>query len=465
MGKVQSSKSKGKRKVMVIYIVLAAFEAFITLPGCNQYNTNGIASNKTPPGVPYHDGAGEETDIHVAHDDNTHAMPSDNDAKYNYKLDVDSSNAISLNNYKLELGMRHNCVVNTKGELFCWGCNQQGQLGNGITDKDTPEFQMIPFRIGTDSDWASVSGGYGHSCGIKKSGELYCWGGSLAKCFFDDEEIEKKREAEDWGSPPLRLGKESDWETISSGGFHVCGIRAGGRLFCLGNNEEGAIGDGTMKSKYSPVMIGSYLDWKAVVASKYHTCGITVNGDLYCWGYNKYGQIGDGTKKNRLSPVRVGKDFKWKYVARSGVHTCAIDTSGYLYCWGYNKWGQLGDGTNEDKLKPTRVGDDSDWESVTGGYYHTCAIKTNGELYCWGDNAFGRLGDGTRMGKNTPVRIGLDTDWISISAAEDYNCAVKKDGRLFCWGGNACKQFGLKTDPDGFLYAASQLVPLFIMQL
>jgi alpha-tubulin suppressor-like RCC1 family protein len=361
-------------------------------------------------------------------------------------------------NYHIEMGLFHNCVVNAKGELFCWADNEYGQLGDGTTND-----QEKPLRIGTDSDWAFVAGGSGHTCAIKRNGALYCWGGYVGNyLLYDYEEIKRKWLQDDWGSHPVRVGNDMDWEMVSSGAWHVCGIKGNGELYCWGTNTMGQVGDGTKVDKHAPVRVGTDSDWNLVAVSFFHTCAIKMNGDLYCWGENKDGKLGDGTKENRLLPVRIGADHTWEKVSRSGSHTCAIDAKGELFCWGDNTFGQVGDGTNENRSVPTRIGSDSDWEEVAGGSLHTCAINKSGELYCWGYNNGGQLGDGTLNNRNIPFKIGQDADWTTISAASDYTCAVKIDGRLFCWGVDTCGQFCTKG--IGELYG-KQLVPLFIMNL
>jgi alpha-tubulin suppressor-like RCC1 family protein len=61
--------------------------------------------------------------------------------------------------------------VKHDGSLYAWGENDYGQLGNGTTtDKD------FPIRIGSDSDWTSISAGDYHSLALKQNGSLYSWG-------------------------------------------------------------------------------------------------------------------------------------------------------------------------------------------------------------------------------------------------------------------------------------------------
>jgi alpha-tubulin suppressor-like RCC1 family protein len=74
---------------------------------------------------------------------------------------------------ELDAGFQHTCGVTTDGAGWCWGWNDQGQLGDG-TDETTyfpePKFSDLP---GT---WADVAAGFFGSVGTKGSGTAWSWG-------------------------------------------------------------------------------------------------------------------------------------------------------------------------------------------------------------------------------------------------------------------------------------------------
>lgn len=205
-----------------------------------------------------------------------------------------------------DVGYDHQCAVSA-GSLYCWGVGFFGKLGNGSNTNLT-----APTKVGVDS-WTSVAVSSDASCGIKADGTLHCFGfgytgidqqGSattwtridgtpLGQTYFGLQGASLHRW--DFVVPPASSGAENDWTAIAAGTDHVCGIRAGGTLWCKGQNRHGQLGDGTLEARANVVQVGAANDWVSVTAGAYGTCGIRGAGDLYCWGSNDYGEIGDGT--------------------------------------------------------------------------------------------------------------------------------------------------------------------------
>jgi len=76
----------------------------------------------------------------------------------------------------------------------------------------------------------------------------------------------------------------SDWRVVAAGGFHTCGIKVTGRLFCWGRNVEGQLGNGGTATTFPiPLRVaGGATDWTQVSVGAYHTCARRSTGRLYC---------------------------------------------------------------------------------------------------------------------------------------------------------------------------------------
>lgn len=85
-------------------------------------------------------------------------------------LDFYGDASVCLTVTQVSAGGYHTCAIMSDGTLWCWGRNDAGQLGDGTT---TP--RLFPVRVGSETEWTSVSAGADHTCGIR-SGSLFCWG-------------------------------------------------------------------------------------------------------------------------------------------------------------------------------------------------------------------------------------------------------------------------------------------------
>jgi alpha-tubulin suppressor-like RCC1 family protein len=95
----------------------------------------------------------------------------------------------------------------------------------------------VPIQIGSSSDWSIISRMSLFVCGIK-SGELYCWGSNILGQLGNG--------TNGYGSntdTPEKIGEFSNWTDISTGAGHSCGIRDS-KFYCWGSNGDGQLGNG-----------------------------------------------------------------------------------------------------------------------------------------------------------------------------------------------------------------------------
>jgi alpha-tubulin suppressor-like RCC1 family protein len=73
----------------------------------------------------------------------------------------------------LDGGTRHSCAVTEAGAVDCWGANADGQLGTGDT-RNATEPQRVTALAGLPVRALALAGNT--SCALTRAGELYCWG-------------------------------------------------------------------------------------------------------------------------------------------------------------------------------------------------------------------------------------------------------------------------------------------------
>jgi alpha-tubulin suppressor-like RCC1 family protein len=217
---------------------------------------------------------------------------------------------------------------------------------------------------------------------------------------------------------------------VVAGSLHTCAIKASGQLYCWGN----IYGEQSVTNSTRPLAITGGLSFTGVSGIWDHNCGVTQGGGAYCWGTNTIGRLGDGTLTNHSAPTAVVGGLTFAEVSAGYYHSCGVTTSGAAYCWGGGYDGVLGDGTTTDRLAPTKVFGDLTFSMVSAGINHTCGVTTSGAAYCWGNNYYGRLGDGTTTTRLVPTHVAGGLTFATVSVGSD-TCGLTRDGKAYCWGG------------------------------
>lgn len=330
----------------------------------------------------------------------------------------------SLTNWKyIACGANGNvgftAAVKTDGTLWNWGDNGQGQLGQGNTTR-----QSSPVAVGALTTYKQIACGYGHIMAIKTDGTMwgcgYNSGAAGGAGALGDGTIISKN------SPVQVVGGGAPWKQVACGYGHTIAIRTDGTLWSTGINLQGQLGKGDTTTRSTPTQIGTLTTWKMAAAggadsSTSCSGGISGDGTLWLWGQGTSGQLGSGSVA-MSSPIQVAGN--WKYLSIGGSHVAAIKPDGTLWVWGSNSSGELGlsgnaipfnPGTN--RSSPVQVGTSANWKYVACGLQFTVAIKTDGTLWGWGAGTLGEMSQNNLLSLSSPVQVGTSTNWKQIAAA------------------------------------------------
>ncbi|MEM9191941.1 MAG: hypothetical protein AAGF12_22400 [Myxococcota bacterium] len=327
---------------------------------------------------------------------------------------------------RVSSGGAHTCALTVAGDAYCWGRNISGELG---TDSDAASV-ATPTRVPLDGV-SVLAAGDGFSCAVLDDKSRWCWGDN------DDGQLGLGDLGPDTDRRVPETQGPSDWATLSLGGSHGCGIGTSGSLRCWGRNVEGQLGLGSTGPTPLPatVLVG---DAPFVVTDvglgRSHSCAVRDDGTLYCWGANNRSQLGLGTggaAAGRLLPELVSADTDWALISTGDFHTLGLRTGGFLFAFGDNGVGQLGTGDTAIRTRPWPVGVTA-WALIRGGQAHSCGLL-GGSLYCWGDNQYGQLGVGDGPGAREAERVGRFLDWRDLSLGANHSCAIRS-GAVYCWG-------------------------------
>lgn len=330
-------------------------------------------------------------------------------------------------------------------DLYAWGYNGEGQLGDG-----TKLSQPAPVRVNTSGELAgkrirSVTGGGSHSCALAE-GTVYCWGRN------NDGQLGRVTGSTTEPGPVGGLLEGRTVTTVSAGHRHTCAI-ADGELFCWGRNDYGQLGTGApTASSATPiaVMTSGALSGKtmtSVTTGWAATCASDSDGDAYCWGA--------GSPMGNAQPTLEvdGASGAVSSLRASEEHACYVQNA-RAFCGGFNANGELGIGNTTSSgwapVSTSGVMQDRTVTAVRLGKRFTCALA-DAMPFCWGDNYYGQLGIGVfgtpgNYYSTVPVEVSLppqiaDKSMTGLTAGEYHSCLIA-EGWPYCWGVNSSGQLG-----------------------
>ena len=339
-------------------------------------------------------------------------------------------------------GTNYSCGVTTGHQAFCWGGNDQGQLGTGIAG-DTSLPALVADSVPITGLSGNKSSGSGrHTCALQSSDNATCWGtnvyGELGNASYAPSAV------------PVQVSSISGLVGIAVGNAHSCALSSLGEAFCWGWNADGQLGTGDTTTRDSPAAVGGGLVFTTLALGTYHSCGIAASGHLYCWGGNPDREYGIDTAGASLVPHLASDSLLFKQITAGTYHSCGLTNDGRAFCWGGNHEGQLGTGDTASALTPQPVAGGRLYAEIAAGSYHTCAVATTGTTYCWGYNVTSQLGvPATTQLSRIPVATLGSIRFVGLSAGYGHTCGLTSGGDLYCWGDNSVGQLGNGTLSGG----------------
>ncbi len=289
--------------------------------------------------------------------------------------------------------------------------------------------------------------------------ELFSWGYNVVGELGDATTVQRNEPVAVVANGAL-AGKTVT--AVAAGESFSLALTADGKLFAWGSNGDGQIGDGTGPSaegKLTPVAVltDGGLGGKTIVAiaaGSSHSLALTSDGELFAWGGSGNGQRGDGTRGGGSpfpGPVNAYGALAGRRIvaiAAARAHSLALTADGQVFAWGDNDSGQLGDGTETDRTSPAQVimtgalaG--KTVTAIAAGQVHSFALTSDGKLFAWGANGRGNLGDGTTTNRHSPVAVRMDGPLGDKIIASVFTAS----------GGDPGREHSLALTSDGLLLA------------
>lgn len=321
------------------------------------------------------------------------------------------------------------CMLAPDGQAWCWGSNEDGQLG-ALSAKACQGGNVAcswqPVAAAPTLRWQAISPAQRHSCGIDTLGRTLCWGFGLGGQLGDGLSSNS--------SAPVLVAGGHRFVQVDAGRSSLlsCALDAAGSAWCWGPAGDGTLGNGSSVASNVPVQVTSSQTFVSVGAGQNHACAIDNSGQAWCWGHNPFGSLGRGVSGASLLPAAVTGGLQFAALAVGGDFNCGLTATGAAWCWGFGQ--ALGDGVLANSDRPVAVAGGHVFASISAGYQHACGLTTDGSAWCWGVAIL--TGGGNEATSKLPVAVSGGQRWRALSAGGTASCGITTGGQALCFGIN-----------------------------
>lgn len=333
----------------------------------------------------------------------------------------------------IAVGARHTMALTDTGEIYAWGEDLGGQIGDGTQDNHPTPVKVV----GLDGiTITSISAGARHSLALSDKGEVYAWG---------DGDRYQLGSGNPVASPlpkKVNLPTRQPVTAISGGGFHCLAVTDHGELFSWGGGSNGQLGTGSGRDGKIPARVKTLDDIPiaSVSAGIYHSLALTPDGHVYSWGWNIGGALGHGKLSGeQYLPTLIESLSNITTIAAGSFYSLALDSNETLHSWGSAgseaQRGHLFIETTNNQPEPVLVREYQKVSAIAAGD-QSFIITDDNHIYAAGGNQSGQLGVGDTDAHSTPAQVTLPENARATAVATNFahTAFLTADGEVFMAG-------------------------------
>jgi alpha-tubulin suppressor-like RCC1 family protein len=282
-------------------------------------------------------------------------------------------------NPMIAAGRMHTLLVKPDGTVWTWGFNDNGQLGDGTTTDS-----LHPLGISSPTDVRNVASSIAdwaeHSLAVTGAGEVWAWGKNTHGQLGDGTTVRRLT--------PFAISSLSGMTSAKAGQEHSIALKNDGTVWSWGWNAFGQLGHHAYSDQWTPGQVSTLTGITAISTWSASNFALKSDGTVWGWGTDYQGELGDGGwNTNRPTPVQVLNLSSITAIGSGGLHGLALKSNGTIWSWGANANGQLGDGSYTGRNVPVQVSNLSGVTAIAGGDNHSLALKSDGTVWAWAEFA------------------------------------------------------------------------------
>ena len=314
----------------------------------------------------------------------------------------------------ISCGPTHSLCLDYAGNVFSFGSNSNGELGIG-KPSETFSHTCEPQHVNVPSSIKQVSCGRYFSICVSEKGEIFSFG---ANNFGQLGQGNNDR----FYFPKLIEGI-CDIEFVACGQDYSICKTINNDIYSWGSNEEGQLGIGDRNYKNTPVKCAHWSDEIVdIKCGKFHSLMLTSRQQVFSCGNNEYGQLSRSTE-TKSSNGTYSPTFEL-ILSLKNIHriecgnffSMCIDIDGNFFVFGLNSNGQLGLGDIYHIPNATKHPSLSKVIDISSGGTSTFVKTPSSKIYAFGCNEYNEIGD-----HRFPVQIFKDNEDIWSSNLKSFS--------------------------------------------
>lgn len=354
-------------------------------------------------------------------------------------------------------GANFTVALDSQGNVWSWGQNDKGQIGNGTFGTVTSKKAVINPQTGEQlTNIKQVSVGSYHVAALTKTGEVYVWGYNYNKQNIDDKQITYIEPHK------VDIPDSARIKQISCGKDFTIMLDENGNVFGSGNSENGQLGIYGDFSALSVRKITGLSNISKIAAGYNHSLALSNSGTLYTLG-NSGTETIDGVKYSSIKTLDITGDII--EIEAGNEVSMALTSAGKVYTWEYTST------PAEMELNDIIVRTDSSKDNIAIVNKTYFLINKDNKAYGWGNNSQGQIGnDASGSSSVTTLKaVVMNSDSINsnidtiassavpgtnISGRDNYDTvyAINEEGYVLGWGyaGTDSSTEGFTTSKNNF---------------
>lgn len=347
------------------------------------------------------------------------------------------------------VGDSHVCAI-VNGGVKCWGWNEHGQLGNALYDFGTNV--AVPTDVDDLSEGVvQLASGPAHICALLDNHDVYCWGrnrfgqvGNLelnpllpidAYGFENALSLDENTRV----GTPVKVEGLGQIVELMAGDDYTCALDVLGKVFCWGtltraNTPACPVDTGYLTNLGAPILMNGGVcaifppEGQGYPITRYTVRLVSRNGCLATPCTEAEGTCNEDLNRCELfeyplnavfvdraflAPTELAVPQAVETFGAGANHLCVVvdepdvDKTN-IRCLGRNNQGQIGDGSNNNWAFTVPIVRGADSNIVRGtavapGTDHSCALVSDSNVKCWGSNQSLQIGNDAMSNQQTYV--------------------------------------------------------------